>query len=117
MTLPEISPYTCSVWVQRTIFDEAVLKRTPGFGNVVVTLWLTCGHSLFVIPVQCWCSSGAIFCATYTPLFGCYDADIDAGYDPPKFEDELLSVRRGKIPVDAGLFRVRYEEVKWKNEK
>ena len=47
---------------------------------------------------------------TSIPLLGCYDADIDAGYDPPKFEDELLSVRRGKIPGDAGLFHAEYEE-------
>ena len=47
---------------------------------------------------------------TSIPLLGCYDADIDAGYDPPKFECELLSVRRGKISEDAGLFRVEYVE-------
>ena len=50
---------------------------------------------------------------TYIPLLGCYDADIDAGYDPPKFEDELLSVRRGKILEDAGLFPVKYENNDW----
>ena len=44
---------------------------------------------------------------------GCYDTDIDAGYDPPNFEDELLSVRRGKIPEDAGLFPVKYENDDW----
>jgi hypothetical protein len=41
--------------------------------------------------------------------FECYDQDIEAGCDPPKFEDELLSVRHGKIPEDAGLFPVKYE--------
>jgi hypothetical protein len=30
-----------------------------------------------------------------------------------KFEDELLSVRRGKIPVDAGMFPVKYENDDW----
>jgi hypothetical protein len=44
---------------------------------------------------------------------GCYDADIDAGYDPPKFEDELLSVKRGKIPEDAGMFPAKYENNDW----
>ncbi|KAF5433711.1 hypothetical protein C5S39_01210 [Candidatus Methanophagaceae archaeon] len=44
---------------------------------------------------------------------GCYDADIDAGYDPPKFENELISVRRGKIPGDAGWFPVKYENEDW----
>ena len=42
--------------------------------------------------------------------FECYDRDIEAGFDPPKFKDELLSVRRGKIPEDAGLFPVKYEK-------
>ncbi len=32
-----------------------------------------------------------------------------------KFEDELLSVRRGKIPEDAGLFPVKYEKEDWEN--
>jgi hypothetical protein len=45
--------------------------------------------------------------------FECYDRDIEAGFDPPKFEDELLSVRRGKIPEDAGLFPVKYENEDW----
>jgi len=48
---------------------------------------------------------------------GCYDADIDAGYDPPKFECELLSVRRGKISEDAGLFPVKYENEDWENNE
>ena len=52
-------------------------------------------------------------CTTSIPLLGCYDADIYAGYDPPKFEDELLCVRRGKIPEDAGLFPVKYENDDW----
>ncbi len=50
---------------------------------------------------------------TSIPLLGCYDADIDAGYDPPKFENELISVRRGKIPGDAGWFPVKYENEDW----
>ena len=45
--------------------------------------------------------------------FECYDRDIEAGYDPPKFENELLSVRRGKILEDAGLFPVKYENDDW----
>jgi len=45
--------------------------------------------------------------------FECYDRDMEAGFNPPKFEDELLSVRRGKIPEDAGLFPVKYENEDW----
>ena len=55
----------------------------------------------------------SLFIPTSIPLLDCYDADIDAGYDPPKFEDELLSVRRGKIPEDAGLFPVKYGNNDW----
>ena len=45
--------------------------------------------------------------------FECYDRDIEASFGPPKYKDELLSVRRGKISVDAGMFLVKYEIENW----
>ncbi len=45
--------------------------------------------------------------------FECYDRDIEAGFDPPKYEDELLIVRDGGIPEDAGMFLVKYENDEW----
>jgi len=51
---------------------------------------------------------GAPLINVYTG-FACYDRDIEAGYDPPEFEDELLLVRGGGIPEDARMFLVKYE--------
>ncbi len=42
--------------------------------------------------------------------FECYDRDIEAGYNHPKFEDELLIVRDGEISEDAGMFLEKYEK-------
>lgn len=40
-----------------------------------------------------------------------FHANIEAGYDPPKFKDEIDQNLRGEIPEDAGMWLVPHEKM------